>query len=77
LYDVLEALQPQVEPLLAARDYTPALSKLSALRDPIDRFFDGVMVNAEDAALKQNRVRLLARLRGLFMSVADVSVLQG
>ena len=77
LYDVLEGLQPQVEPLLAARDYTPALSKLSALRDPIDRFFDGVMVNSDDAALKLNRVRLLARLRGLFMSVADVSVLQG
>jgi glycyl-tRNA synthetase beta chain len=77
LYDVLEGLQPQVEPLLAARDYTPALSKLSALRDPIDRFFDSVMVNSDDAALKLNRVRLLARLRGLFMSVADVSVLQG
>ena len=77
LYDVLEGLQPQVEPLLAARDYTPALSKLSALRDPIDRFFDSVMVNSDDAALKLNRMRLLARLRGLFMSVADVSVLQG
>ncbi|MEY4516670.1 MAG: hypothetical protein RL180_1016 [Pseudomonadota bacterium] len=77
LYAQLEALEPVVRPLLNARDYTPALSQLAALRDPIDRFFDGVMVNAEDAALKQNRVRLLARLRGLFMSVADVSVLQG
>ena len=66
-----------VQPLLAARDYTPALSKLAALRESVDQFFDQVMVNTDDAALKLNRLRLLARLRGLFMSVADVSVLQG
>ncbi len=77
LYAQLEALEPIVRPLLAARDYTPALSKLAALRESVDQFFDQVMVNADDAALKLNRLRLLARLRGLFMSVADVSVLQG
>jgi len=77
LFAQLEALEPVVQPLLAARDYTPALSKLAALRESVDQFFDQVMVNADDAALKLNRLRLLARLRGLFMSVADVSVLQG
>jgi len=77
LFAQLEALEPVVQPLLDARDYTPALSKLAALRESVDQFFDQVMVNADDAALKLNRLRLLARLRGLFMSVADVSVLQG
>ncbi|MFA9203074.1 MAG: glycine--tRNA ligase subunit beta, partial [Flavobacteriales bacterium] len=77
LFAQLEALEPVVRPLLAAREYTPALSKLAALRESVDQFFDQVMVNTDDAALKLNRLRLLARLRGLFMSVADVSVLQG
>lgn len=77
LFAQLEALEPVVQPLLAARDYTPALSKLAALRESVDQFFDQVMVNTDNSALKINRLCLLARLRGLFMSVADVSVLQG
>ncbi len=76
LFAELQAITPVVEPLLAAKDYTEALSKLAALRAPIDAFFDGVMVMAEDAELKANRLRLLAQLRGLFTSVADISVLQ-
>jgi hypothetical protein len=55
-----------VQPLLAARNYTEALSKLAALRAPIDAFFEGVMVMADDAELKANRLRLLAQLRDLF-----------
>ncbi len=66
-----------VEPLLAAKDYTSCpVSSLLHLRAPIDAFFDGVMVMADDADLKANRLRLLAQLRDLFTSVADVSVLQ-
>ena len=65
-----------LQPLLAAKDYTAALSKLAALRAPIDAFFDNVMVMADDAELKANRLRLLAQLRDLFTSVADISVLQ-
>lgn len=76
LYDVLEGLEPQIQPLLQAQDYTAALTRLADLRTPIDHFFDTVMVMADDAKLKTNRLRLLARLRGLFLSVADVSVLQ-
>ena len=49
----------------------------AALRAPIDAFFDSVMVMADDADLKANRLRLLAQLRNLFTAVADVSVLQG
>lgn len=76
LYAELQALTPVVQPLLAARNYTEALSKLAALRAPIDAFFEGVMVMADDAELKANRLRLLAQLRDLFTSVADISVLQ-
>ena len=77
LYAELQAITPVVQPLLAARNYTEALSKLAALRAPIDAFFEGVMVMADDAELKANRLRLLAQLRDLFTAIADVSVLQG
>lgn len=76
LYQALQAISPVVSPLLQAHDYTPALSQLASLRAPIDAFFDHVMVMADDASVKQNRLRLLAHLRALFISVADVSVLQ-
>lgn len=76
LYQALQAISPVVTPLLQSHDYTPALTELAALRAPIDAFFDNVMVMADDAAIKQNRLRLLAELRALFISVADVSVLQ-
>ena len=75
LYQALQAITPIVNPLLQARDYTPALTELAALRAPIDAFFDGVMVMADDASVRQNRLGLLAQLRALFMSVADISVL--
>jgi glycyl-tRNA synthetase beta chain len=76
LYDTLQALEAQVFPLLAQSDYTPALSQLAALRLPIDAFFESVMVNDDQPALRLNRLRLLTRLRALFLSVADVSLLQ-
>ncbi|XID75223.1 glycine--tRNA ligase subunit beta [Alkanindiges sp. WGS2144] len=76
LYQALQAISPVVTPLLQSHDYTPALSELASLRAPIDAFFDNVMVMADDTAVKQNRLRLLAQLRALFISVADVGVLQ-
>ena len=76
LFAELARITPVVEPLLAAKDYTTALSQLAVLRAPIDAFFDNVMVMADDAELKANRLRLLAQLRDLFTSVADISVLQ-
>ena len=62
-------------PLLAKGDYQQVLSNLSSLREAVDHFFDQVMVMAEDAALAQNRLALLAKLRGLFLEVADISLL--
>ena len=57
-------------------DYTAVLDKLANLRAPVDNFFDNVMVNAEDPALRQNRLAILNTLQGLFLQVADISVLQ-
>jgi glycyl-tRNA synthetase beta chain len=64
-----------VQPLAASRQYSQALSQLANLREPVDAFFEAVLVNAEDAKVRANRYALLARLRGLFLGVADISVL--
>ena len=77
LFNALQTVTPIVQPLLEAHNYTDALSQLASLREPIDAFFDNVMVMAEDPKLKANRLRLLAQLRGLFNAIADVSMLQG
>lgn len=71
----VQAQQDKVVPLFAAGDYKAALLSLAELREPVDRFFDDVMVMADDEALKNNRLALLNRLRGLFLRVADLSVL--
>lgn len=61
--------------LLARGEYTEALTCLADLREPVDAFFDGVMVNVEDTALRDNRLNLLKQLRDLFLEVADISLL--
>jgi glycyl-tRNA synthetase beta chain len=73
----LEAVRPGVEALLGGRDYTAALSELARLRPAIDAFFETVMVMHEDAAVRTNRLALLAGLRALFLRVADLSRLPG
>lgn len=67
--------QDKVLPLFAAGDYQSALMSLSELQQPVDQFFDDVMVMADDEALKNNRLAMLTQLRGLFLRVADLSVL--
>lgn len=57
-------------------DYSEALAHLAALREVIDNFFDQVMVNADDLAVRANRLALLKQLRDLFLQIADISVLQ-
>ena len=76
LAEAVLALRTEVQPLIAQGDYTAVLDKLANLRAPVDSFFDNVMVNAEDPALRQNRLAILNTLRGLFLQVADISVLQ-
>ena len=76
LAEAVLALRTEVQPLIAKGDYTAVLDKLANLRAPVDNFFDNVMVNAEDPALRQNRLAILNMLQDLFLQVADISVLQ-
>ncbi|SKA68831.1 glycyl-tRNA synthetase beta chain [Thiothrix eikelboomii] len=75
LAESLQAQQAEVLPLFAAGDYKQALLSLAHLREPVDNFFTEVMVMADDQALRNNRLALLNQLRGLFLRVADLSVL--
>ncbi|WP_215771012.1 glycine--tRNA ligase subunit beta [Haemophilus sp. SZY H35] len=76
LAEAVLVLRTEVQPLIAQGDYTAVLDKLANLRAPVDSFFDNVMVNAEDPALRQNRLAILNTLQDLFLQVADISVLQ-
>ncbi|MBD8492115.1 glycine--tRNA ligase subunit beta [Pseudomonas syringae] len=75
LYSAVQQADHAVQPLAAERKYTESLARLASLREPVDAFFAAVMVNAEDANVRANRYALLARLRGLFLGVADISLL--
>jgi glycyl-tRNA synthetase beta chain len=73
LFESVVKAQKAVAPLLDDRDYTNVLTTLADLRDPVDGFFDDVMVMTDDEALRNNRLALLAELRAMFLNVADVS----
>ncbi|NOR66376.1 MAG: glycine--tRNA ligase subunit beta, partial [Woeseiaceae bacterium] len=73
LFESVVKAQQAVAPLLESRDYTNVLTTLADLRDPVDGFFDAVMVMTDDEALRNNRLALLAELRAMFLNVADVS----
>ncbi len=75
LYSAIKQADQDVQPMAEARQYSETLARLAALREPVDAFFEAVMVNAEDASVRANRYALLARLRGLFLGVADISLL--
>lgn len=75
LAGTLMALTSAVSPLLQARDYTSALKELAKLRDPVDQFFDEVMVMAEQSEVRMNRLALLQKLQALFLNIADISLL--
>lgn len=75
LFDAVQALAPAVEAQFADHDFAGALAQLASLKAPVDAFFDGVMVMADDLAVRANRIALLALLAGLFNRVADISLL--
>lgn len=76
LYQAVQQAQMAVKPLLETADYTQVLQTLVSLDAPLTQFFADVMVNSEDAALKNNRLALLKQVRALFLTVADISELQ-
>lgn len=71
----LAAKEKEVAPLLQVGNYTEALKSLATLREPIDQFFTDVMVMVDDLTLRNNRLRLLHRLRVLFLEIGDISLL--
>ena len=75
LYDALKSVQPGADLLFDNGDYTASLRELAVLRQPVDAFFDGVMVNADDTELRANRLALLAALHAAMNRVADLSKL--
>ncbi|MBL8426157.1 MAG: glycine--tRNA ligase subunit beta [Dechloromonas sp.] len=75
LHDALVDVVPRADAAFVTGDYTESLSALAALRAPVDAFFDGVMVNADDPALRANRLGLLAKLHAAMNQVADLSKL--
>lgn len=77
LNNALIAVKPEADKQFENSDYTSSLKALAALKAPVDDFFDNVMVNAEDAALKANRLGLLATLHQTMNRVADLSKLAG
>ena len=76
LYSTVLQAQTAVTPMLEQADYTQILQTLVSLDAPLTQFFADVMVNSEDAALKNNRLALLKQVRALFLTVADISELQ-
>ena len=76
LHQAVTARRAEVEPLFQAADYSAALDRLASLREPVDAFFDEVMVMAEEPAVRNNRLALLANLQSLFLEVADIAELQ-
>jgi len=76
LYRLVKQTEGAIKPLIADGKYNDALTHLSELKEPVDAFFEHVMVNADDDKVRINRLNLLFRLRQLFLEIADISLLQ-
>ena len=77
LFDALSKMETEVSPLLKKDEYEAVLKSLAELRQPVDNYFDNVMVMADDMKLRNNRIALLNKLHKLFLGVGDISKLQG
>ena len=73
LHSACETLKPKVEESVSKKDYETALRLIAGIRDTVDRFFDKVLVMADDTALRDNRLALLKEISDVFMSIADIS----
>jgi len=76
LFKKINAMEEKVASLYATGDYTLLLTKLASLREPVDAFFESVMVMVENTSVKENRLALLSKLQTLLQGVADISLLQ-
>jgi glycyl-tRNA synthetase beta chain len=77
LYQRLDGMSATLEAFLREEHFDLAMGRLAALRHPVDEFFERVTVNTDDAALRENRLRLLSRIRAVMNEVADFSQIEG
>lgn len=75
LFEQVQLVEQRVAPLYSAGDYSSILGLLASLHEPVNAFFEHVMVMVDDPVVKENRLRLLARLQHLLKGVADISLL--
>ena len=76
LYDLFLEVRTEMEKYIADKEYARALTVMLKMKEPVDAFFDGVMVMADDPAVRQNRLNLLTALGELILQIGDISVLQ-
>ena len=77
LFEALDAAEAEIAPAMEAERFEDAMRAMARLRGPIDAFFEAVQVNAEDGVARRNRLNLLARIRAICLSVADLTRLEG
>lgn len=77
LFAALDAAEVEIAPAMKSQDFSSAMSAMAGLRGPIDQFFTGVQVNAENQILRRNRLNLLSRIRTICLSVADLTRIEG
>jgi glycyl-tRNA synthetase beta chain len=77
LHGTLGVIEVKIADALKAEDFAAAMASLASLRAPVDRFFESVTVNAEDAALRENRLKLLTKIRDTMNQLADFSKVEG
>ncbi|WP_195822350.1 glycine--tRNA ligase subunit beta [Roseobacter sp. MH60115] len=77
LFAALDQAEAQIEPALQQQDFATAMTALAGLRGPIDAFFEAVMINADNATVRRNRLNLLSRITKLCTSVADLTRIEG
>lgn len=75
LFEKISAVQDSIKPLIEKRLYAESLSEMATLKTEVDKFFDGVMVMADDEGIRNNRLALLKQLNQLFLQIADISKL--
>ncbi|MFA5581272.1 MAG: glycine--tRNA ligase subunit beta [Paracoccaceae bacterium] len=77
LFAALDTAQAAIDPAMAREDFAAAMAAMAAMRISIDAFFESVQVNAENEVIRRNRLNLLARIRGICLSVADLTRIEG
>lgn len=77
LAEAIRTSAPEIEAALKKEDFEAAMRAMAKLRAPVDAFFDKVIVNADDKAVRENRLRLLNRIREATRNVADFSRIEG